>query len=121
MLSELAWQLFEHTPPGWARVQAICDYAHNTISFGYHHARATRTASQALNERIGVCRDFAHLAVTFCRCMNIPARYCTGYLGDVGTPSPIRRAISRPGWRSISAAHGTRSTRATTPAASAGC
>ena len=87
-LSEIAWQLFEKTPPGWARVQAICDYVHNRIVFGYEHARATKTAWEAFNEQRGVCRDYAHLAVAFCRCMNIPARYCTGYLGDMGTPQP---------------------------------
>jgi transglutaminase-like putative cysteine protease len=88
LLSETAWQLFQATPPGWARVQAICDYVHNRISFDYQNARATRTATQAYEERTGVCRDYAHLAITFCRCMNIPARYCTGYLGDMGTPPP---------------------------------
>ena len=67
-------------------MQAICDYAHDRIEFGYHHARCDRTASEGHQERIGVCRDFAHLAVTLCRCMNIPARYCTGYLGDIGVP-----------------------------------
>jgi transglutaminase-like putative cysteine protease len=87
-LSQWAWDLFGQTAPGWARVQAICDYVHNHITFGYHNARATRTAWEAFNERVGVCRDFAHLAITFCRCMNIPARYCTGYLGDMGTPLP---------------------------------
>jgi transglutaminase-like putative cysteine protease len=87
-LSELAWSLFGHTPLGWARVQAICDFVHNHISFGYEHARDTRTASEAFNEKRGVCRDFAHLAIAFCRCMNIPARYCTGYLGDIGIPPP---------------------------------
>jgi transglutaminase-like putative cysteine protease len=85
-LSDLAWALFAGTAPGWRRVQAICDYAHERISFGYHHARCDRTASEGHEERIGVCRDFAHLAVTLCRCMNIPARYCTGYLGDIGVP-----------------------------------
>jgi len=85
-LSDLAWQLFGSTAPGWQRVQAICDYAHQRIDFGYHHARCDRTASEGHEERIGVCRDFAHLAVTLCRCMNIPARYCTGYLGDIGVP-----------------------------------
>jgi transglutaminase-like putative cysteine protease len=69
-------------------VQAICDFVHAHITFGYEHARSTRTASQAYEERIGVCRDFTHLAVTFCRCMNIPARYCTGYLTDIGIPPP---------------------------------
>jgi transglutaminase-like putative cysteine protease len=85
-LSNLAWSLFGSTRPGWQRVQAICDYAHDRISFGYHHARSDRTASEGHEERIGVCRDFAHLAVTLCRCMNIPALYCTGYLGDIGVP-----------------------------------
>lgn len=85
-LSETAWQLFGQTPLGWGRVQAICDYVHNHITFGYHHARATKTALEAFNEGTGVCRDYAHLAVAFCRCMNIPARYCTGYLGDIGVP-----------------------------------
>ena len=88
LLSPAAWQLFQSTPPGWARVQAICDYVHNRIVFNYQNARSTRTASQAYEERTGVCRDYAHLAITFCRCMNIPARYCTGYLSDIGTPPP---------------------------------
>jgi transglutaminase-like putative cysteine protease len=85
-LSSLAWSLFGGVAPGWQRVQAICDYAHQRICFGYQHARGDRTASEGHEERIGVCRDFAHLAVTLCRCMNIPARYCTGYLGDIGVP-----------------------------------
>jgi transglutaminase-like putative cysteine protease len=85
-LSALAWSLFGAVEPGWHRVQAICDYVHERVSFGYHHARSDRTASEGHEERIGVCRDFAHLAVTLCRCMNIPARYCTGYLGDIGVP-----------------------------------
>jgi transglutaminase-like putative cysteine protease len=85
-LLDLAWSLFGGTTPGWARVQAICDYVHNRISFGYQHARCDRTAAESHEERVGVCRDFAHLAVALCRCMNIPARYCTGYLGDIGVP-----------------------------------
>ena len=85
-LSDLAWSLFGPVAPGWQRVQAICDYAHQRISFGYHHARSDRTAFEGHEERVGVCRDYAHLAVTLCRCMNIPARYCTGYLGDIGVP-----------------------------------
>ena len=85
-LSNIAWSLFQNTPPGWARVQAIVDYVHNHITFNYAHARPTRTAHEAHEEAIGVCRDYAHLAVAFCRCMNIPARYCTGYLGDIGVP-----------------------------------
>lgn len=87
-LSDVAWNLFGATPSGWARVQAICDYVHDHITFGYEHARSTRTASESFDEGVGVCRDYAHLAVAFCRCMNIPARYCTGYLGDVGIPPP---------------------------------
>jgi transglutaminase-like putative cysteine protease len=87
-LSEVAWNLFEKSPPGWARVQAICDFVHRHIAFGYEHARATMTAWEVFNEGKGVCRDYAHLAITFCRCMNIPARYCTGYLGDIGVPPP---------------------------------
>jgi transglutaminase-like putative cysteine protease len=86
-LSNLAWSLFASVTPGWQRVQAICDYVHDRICFSYQHARADRTASEGHAERIGVCRDFAHLAVTLCRCMNIPARYCTGYLGDIGVPA----------------------------------
>src|SRR6201999_3521191 len=85
-LSNLAWSLFGGVTPGWQRVQAIVDYAHDRISVGYQHARCDRTASEGHEERVGVCRDFAHLAVTLCRCMNIPARYCTGYLGDIGVP-----------------------------------
>jgi transglutaminase-like putative cysteine protease len=85
-LSDTAWSLFGRTAPGWARVQAIVDYVHNHIAFGYEHARGTRMALDAYHERIGVCRDFAHLAIAFCRGMNIPARYCTGYLGDIGVP-----------------------------------
>jgi transglutaminase-like putative cysteine protease len=88
LLSQVAWDLFKDTRPGWGRVQAICDFVHHHIKFDYMQARATRTALEAYRERIGVCRDFAHLAVAFCRCMNIPARYCTGYLGDMGTPPP---------------------------------
>ena len=86
-MSQLAWSLFGGTAPGWARVQAIVDYAHERVEFGYQHARPTKTAWDAHEEQRGVCRDFAHLAITLCRCMNIPARYCTGYLGDIGVPS----------------------------------
>ena len=85
-LSDLAWSLFGNVQGGWQRAQAISDYAHDRIEFGYHHARADRTASEGHTEQRGVCRDFAHLAVTLSRCMNIPARYCTGYLGDIGVP-----------------------------------
>ena len=87
-LQDRAWTHFAHTQPGWARVQAICDFVHSRIVFNYQHARVTRTASEAYEERQGVCRDYAHLAVAFCRALNIPARYCTGYLSDIGTPQP---------------------------------
>jgi transglutaminase-like putative cysteine protease len=85
---QIAWSMFGEIEAGWARVQAICDFVHNHISFGYEHASPTRTAWDTYQERRGVCRDFAHLAITLCRCMNIPARYCTGYLGDIGVPPP---------------------------------
>jgi transglutaminase-like putative cysteine protease len=85
-MSELAWQLFGNCEPGWPCVQAICDWVHGHITFGYPFARPTRTAFDAYLERQGVCRDFQHLAITLCRCMHIPARYATGYLGDIGVP-----------------------------------
>lgn len=85
-LSQLAWDMFGSAPPGWARVQSISDLVHNHIQFDYKKARATRTAFEAWEEGVGVCRDFAHLAIAFCRCMNIPARYVNGYLGDIGVP-----------------------------------
>jgi transglutaminase-like putative cysteine protease len=85
-LSQLAWSLFGNTPRGWQRVQAIVDYVHRRLTFGYQFARATRTAWEGHEERVGVCRDFAHLAIALCRCMNIPARYATGYLGDICVP-----------------------------------
>jgi transglutaminase-like putative cysteine protease len=85
-LSQTAWDMFGTVSPGWARVQAICDFVHDHIRFDYMQARSTRTAFEAFNERIGVCRDFAHLALTFCRCLNIPARYVNGHLGDIGVP-----------------------------------
>jgi transglutaminase-like putative cysteine protease len=89
LLTQTAWNLFGFAAPGYPRVQAICDYVHNHIAFDYQTARATRSAADVFNERIGVCRDYAHLAIAFCRCMNIPARYCTGYLSDLGTPPPF--------------------------------
>ena len=96
-LMNLAWNLFGQTPPGGARVQAICDYVHRQISFSYQAARPTRTAWEGHEERQGVCRDFAHLAVAFCRCMNIPARYCTGYLGDIRIP-PVPDPMDFAAW-----------------------
>jgi transglutaminase-like putative cysteine protease len=83
-LSAAAWGLFGGMMPGWSRVQAICDYVHQHVAFNYQCARPTKTAWETFNERSGVCRDYAHLAITLCRCLNIPARYCTGYLGDIG-------------------------------------
>ncbi len=85
-LSDRAWSRFGAITGGQARVQAVCDYVHSVVRFGYEHARNTRTAVEVLNEGVGVCRDFAHLAITLCRALNIPARYCTGYLGDIGVP-----------------------------------
>jgi transglutaminase-like putative cysteine protease len=96
-LSELAWSLFGNTPRGWARVQAIVDYVHRRLTFGYQFARTTRTAWEAHEERVGVCRDFAHLAVALCRCMNIPARYATGYLGDICVP-PVPAPMDFSAW-----------------------
>lgn len=86
-LSALAWSLFGLTHPGYQRVQAIIDYVHNRLTFGYSYADQGRTAFDAHEQRVGVCRDFAHLSVALCRSMNIPARYCTGYLGDIGVPT----------------------------------
>ena len=96
-LVEIAWKLFESAPMGWGRVQAICDFVHDHITFGYEFASPTKTAWEAYNERRGVCRDYAHLAMAFCRCMNIPARYCTGYLGDIGVP-PSAAPMDFAGW-----------------------
>lgn len=87
-LSDIAWSLFGTSPPGAARVQAIVDYVHDHIVFNYQHSRPTRTALEAFEEKQGVCRDYAHLAIAFCRCVNIPARYCTGYISDIGLPPP---------------------------------
>jgi transglutaminase-like putative cysteine protease len=86
LLMEDAWLLFGHVAPGWARVQAICDYVHREVAFDYAYARPTKTALETYRERQGVCRHLAHLAISFCRCLNIPARYCTSYLGDIGVP-----------------------------------
>lgn len=85
-LSDMAWKEFGGVTPGWSRVQAIVDFVHRRLTFGYSHARATRTAAEAHQEQVGVCRDFAHLTIALCRCLNIPARYVNGYLGDIGVP-----------------------------------
>ena len=86
VLSDRAWELFGATQPGWGRVQTICNFVHNHLTFGYKFGRPTKTAADALREGTGVCRDFAHLSIAFCRAMNIPARYASGYLGDIGVP-----------------------------------
>jgi transglutaminase-like putative cysteine protease len=86
LFSSSAFGLFGQITPGWARVQAICDWVHNWVAFDYQQARPTKTAMDVYTERVGVCRDFQHLAITFCRALNIPARYATGYLGDIGVP-----------------------------------
>lgn len=85
-LATFAWERFGATQPGWARVQAICDFVHHHVEFDYMKARPNRTALETFRERVGVCRDFAHLAIALCRGMNLPARYVTGYLGDIGIP-----------------------------------
>jgi transglutaminase-like putative cysteine protease len=85
-LGSFAWSQFGNVKPGWTRVQTIFDFVHNHLEFGYPHARPTRTAAEGLEERLGVCRDFTHLSIALCRAMNIPARYCNGYLGDIGVP-----------------------------------
>ena len=97
VLLQFAWNQFGQTPKGWARVQAICDYVHRHIRFDYQQARATRTAVEGWREGTGVCRDYTHLAVTLCRCMNIPARYCTGYLGDIGI-APVPYPMDFSAW-----------------------
>jgi transglutaminase-like putative cysteine protease len=97
LLSPLAVELFGALPRGWSRVQAICDWIHSRVTFSYPHARPTRTALDVFTERVGVCRDFQHLAITFCRCLNIPARYATGYLGDIGVP-PSPSAMDFSAW-----------------------
>ncbi len=96
-LKDISWKLFGQTAPGWPRVQAVCDFVHQHIHFDYMQARANRTALDAYRERVGVCRDFMHLAITFCRCLNIPARYCTGYLGDIGVP-PVPSPMDFSAW-----------------------
>lgn len=86
-LSQVAWDLFGGVKPGWTRAQTICNFVHDHLTFGYQHARSTRTALEAFAEKKGVCRDFAHLMIALCRCLNIPARYVNGYLGDIGVPA----------------------------------
>jgi len=115
-LLDFAWRTFGQTPTGWRRVQAICDFVHNHIRFDYLQARANRTALDAFRERVGVCRDYTHLAITLCRCMNIPARYATGYLGDIGVsvvPEPMDfsawfEVYLGSGWHAFDARHNER-------------
>ena len=96
-LTDTAWSLFGHTAPGFARVMAIIEFVHNHVTFGYQHAHHMKSAHDVYAQGTGVCRDFAHLALTFCRCMNIPARYCTGYMGDIGIP-PDPAPMDFSGW-----------------------
>jgi transglutaminase-like putative cysteine protease len=96
-LTDIAWSLFGNTQPGWPRVTAICELVHKHVTFGYQHASNMKSAHDVYEEGAGVCRDFAHLALTFCRCMNIPARYCTGYMGDIGIP-PDPAPMDFSGW-----------------------
>ncbi|MBC7784353.1 MAG: transglutaminase family protein [Burkholderiales bacterium] len=100
LLKDTAWQLFSHYPPDWSLAHAICNFVHNHLTFGYQYARNTRTASEGYRERVGVCRDFTHLAVTLSRCMNIPARYVTGYLGDIGIP-PVPAPMDFSAWYEV--------------------
>ena len=88
LLSEFAWTRFNAVPSGLGRVQAVVDFVHQHLKFDYMRSRPTRTAREALDERVGVCRDFAHLAIALLRCLNVPARYCTGYISDIGLPKP---------------------------------
>jgi transglutaminase-like putative cysteine protease len=96
-LADRAWRQFGGVSGGGSRVQAICDYVNMHVRFGYEHADATRSAAEVMEQGVGVCRDFAHLAVTLCRAVNIPARYCTGYLGDIGVP-PDPAAMDFSAW-----------------------
>jgi transglutaminase-like putative cysteine protease len=112
-LMAFAWEKFGSIAPGWSQVQAICDFVHDHIRFDYQHARSHRTALETFREGVGVCRDFTHLAITLCRCLNIPARYVTGYLGDIGVPpmdapmdfSAWMEAYLGGGWYSFDARH----------------
>ena len=103
-LSNIAVELFGNVAPGWGRVEAICRWVHAKVAFGYQHARPTKTALDVFTERVGVCRDFQHLAVTFCRALNIPARYVTGYLGDIGIP-PTFTPMDFSAWFEVYLAH----------------
>lgn len=97
LLTNVAAELFSYATPGWEQVQAICTWVYQKVTFGYHFARPTKTALDVYTERTGVCRDFQHLAITFCRCLNIPARYATGYLGDIAIP-PVPGPMDFSAW-----------------------
>ncbi len=120
LLSDFAWANFGSVKAGWAQVQAICDFVHQRLQFSYPEARPTRTANEALTEGVGVCRDFTHLAVALCRCLNIPARYCNGYLGDIGVPPIPRQWISTPGSKPFLGVDGSPLMRGTIAHGSAG-
>jgi transglutaminase-like putative cysteine protease len=99
-LSPIAWELFGNTPLGWPRVQAVCKWVHDNVQFGYEFARPTKSAYEVYQERRGVCRDFSHLLIAFLRCLNIPARYATGYLGDIGVP-PAPEPMDFSAWTEV--------------------
>ena len=120
VMANQAWELFGSVAPGWRRVQHIVEAVHNHLTFGYGTSSPTLTALEAYETAKGVCRDFAHVAIRFCRALNIPARYVFGYLPDIEVPAPTRRWTSAPGWRCGSTVSGTPSTRATTSTARAG-
>ena len=114
LLSDVAWSTFGGLPPGQGKVQAVVDFVHDWLRFDYATSRPTRTARDAYNERVGVCRDFAHLAIALLRCLNIPSRYCTGYVSDIGLPPPSARRTSRRGSKCSWAALGTHTIPGTT-------
>jgi len=97
LLFNTAYELFGNSPRGWQLVQAVCSWIHTKVTFGYNFATPARTALGVYTERVGVCRDFQHLAITFCRALNIPARYATGYLGDIGIP-PVPGPMDFSAW-----------------------
>ena len=117
-LGQVAWDLFGGVEPGWTRVQAVCDFVHKHLTFGYPHARATRTALEAYEEKKGVCRDFAHLMIALCRCLNIPARYVTATSATSACRRIRRPWTSAPGWRCTWRTAGSRSMPVTTSGAS---
>lgn len=99
-LMQVAWDEFGNVTPGWQRVQAISDYTHQRIAFDYQKARRTRTALEGYREQVGVCRDYTHLFIALCRALNIPARYCTGYLGTIKAP-PLNGPMDFSAWAEV--------------------